>query len=161
MVLAADPHTLLQHAVYATLGEILTSHQRSETAIHKTADQAADGDTAVGPAVGVVVELRRRTRRISPDVNPGIPHPPDTVAQVAGDGTGRDLGLRVSVDEDPMAAVVLDGVREDLCGGASVHLNSLRSIVLNHVRRADSVVGRAHPSDASARVRLDSDPGQR
>ena len=82
MVLAADPHTLRQHAVHATLGEILTSQFRSglRDGHPQNRRSAADADTAVGPGVGVVVELRRRARRIGPDVHPGIPHPPNAIA---------------------------------------------------------------------------------
>ena len=112
-----DPPALRRHAVRATLCEILASQrsgQGSEAAVHKTVDHATDAEAAVGPSVGVVVELRRRTRGIGPDVHSGIPHPPNAIASVAGDSPGRDLGLGVSVHDDPVAAIVLDDVREDL-----------------------------------------------
>src|SRR4029077_6546425 len=116
------------------------SGERSEAAVHKTTDRASDAVSAVRAGVGVVVELRRRARRIGSGVHSSTSHPPNAIAGVAGDGARRDLGLGVSVHEDAMAGIVLDSVREDLRGGPPVHLNSLRSIVLNGVGGAHPVV---------------------
>ena len=113
------PETLLRHAVRARLAEELPSQrsgQGSEAAVHETVDRAADAVAAVCPGVGVVLELRCRARRISPEVHSSVSHSPNTIANVPGDVVGGDLGLGVSVHGYPMARVVLDRVGKDLCG---------------------------------------------
>jgi len=148
VILAAHPRTLRQHAIRTSLGETLASQRSdkgSDAAVHETRDHAAKAEPAVGPSVGVVIELGRCACCVGPEIHSGIPHPPNAIASVAGDVAGRDFGLGVSVSDDPMAAIVLNGIREDLSGGASVNLNTLRAIALNRVRRADPIVGRAHP----------------
>ena len=133
--------------------------ERSQAAVHETVDRAADAESGVRAGVGVVVELRRRARRIGPDVHSGTPHPANAIAAVAGDRARRDLRLGVPVDEDAVTAVVLDSVRKS--GRRTPDTpEPPPPIVLNRIGGAHPVVGRTDHPMRAVECRLDRDPAR-
>ena len=82
----------------------------------------------VRPAVGIVVELGCRARRVGPHVDARIPHPSNAILGVAGDGAGCDLGLGISEGRRTLKAFGPERPMSVCTGFARASLRALRSL---------------------------------